>query len=45
MDELVKGIFTAPVAILFIVSGMIFLLIAVIGNIRKRLYLTSNVSC
>lgn len=42
MDELVKGVFTAPVATLFIVSGMIFLLIAVIS---KRLYLTSNVSC
>lgn len=37
MDELVKGVFTAPVATLFIVSGMIFLLIAVIGNISGKI--------
>lgn len=32
MDELVKGIFTAPVAILFIVSGMIFLLLVILAK-------------
>lgn len=37
MDELVKGVFTAPLATLFIISGMIFLLIAVIGNISGRI--------
>lgn len=37
MDELVKGVFTALVATLFIVSGMIFFLIAVIGNISGKI--------
>jgi hypothetical protein len=37
MDELVKGIFTAPVATLFIVAGMLFLLIAVVGNISGKI--------
>jgi hypothetical protein len=36
MDELFKGLFTAPLATLFIMSGMIFLLIAVIGNISGK---------
>ena len=36
MDELFKGLFTAPLATLFIISGMIFLLIAVIGNISGK---------
>lgn len=37
MDELVKGVFAAPVATLFIVAGMIFLLIAVVGNISGKI--------
>jgi hypothetical protein len=36
MDELVKGVFTAPVATLFIVGGMLFLLVAVLGNISGK---------
>lgn len=37
MDEFVKSVFTAPVATLFIVAGILFLLIAVVGNISGRL--------
>jgi hypothetical protein len=37
MDELVKSVFTAPVATLFIVAGILFLLIAVVGNIIGRI--------
>jgi hypothetical protein len=37
MDELVKSVFTAPLATLFIVAGMLFLLIAVIGNISGKI--------
>jgi hypothetical protein len=37
MDELVKSIFTAPIATLFIVSGMLFLLIAIVGNISGKI--------
>lgn len=36
MDELFKGVFTAPVATLFIVGGMLFLLVAVLGNISGK---------
>jgi hypothetical protein len=37
MDELVKSIFTAPIATLFIVAGMLFLLIAIVGNISGKI--------
>jgi hypothetical protein len=37
MDELVKSIFTAPLATLFIVAGMLFLLIAIVGNISGKI--------
>jgi hypothetical protein len=37
MDEFVKGVFAAPLATLFIVAGMIFLLIAVVGNISGKI--------
>jgi hypothetical protein len=37
MDEFVKSVFTAPVATLFIVAGILFLLIAVVGNISGRI--------
>ncbi len=37
MDEIVKSVFTAPLAVLFIVGGTIFLLIAVIGNVRGKI--------
>jgi hypothetical protein len=37
MDEIVKGVFTAPLATVFVVAGMIFLLIAVVGNISGKI--------
>lgn len=37
MDEIVKGVFTAPLATVFVVAGMIFLLIAVVGNIGGKI--------
>lgn len=37
MDEFLKGVFTAPVATLLIVAGLLFLLIAVVGNISGRI--------
>jgi hypothetical protein len=37
MDEFVKTVFTAPVATLFIVAGILFLLIAVVGNISGKI--------
>jgi hypothetical protein len=37
MDELVKSVFTAPLATLFIIAGILFLLIAVIGNISGKI--------
>lgn len=37
MDEFIKSVFTAPVATLFIVAGILFLLIAVVGNISGRI--------
>jgi hypothetical protein len=37
MDELAKSIFTAPIATLFIVAGMVFLLIAIVGNISGKI--------
>jgi hypothetical protein len=37
MEAIVKSVFTAPLATLFIVAGMLFLLIAVIGNISGKI--------
>jgi uncharacterized protein YecT (DUF1311 family) len=37
MGELVKGVFTAPIATLFIIGGMLFLLVAVLGNISGKI--------
>jgi hypothetical protein len=37
MDEIVKGIFTAPLATVFVIAGIIFLLVAVIGNISGKI--------
>lgn len=37
MGEFVNGVFSAPVATLFIVSGIVFLFIAVVGNISGKL--------
>jgi hypothetical protein len=37
MDALVKSVFTAPLTTLFIVAGMLFLLIAVVGNISGKI--------
>jgi hypothetical protein len=37
MDEFVKSVFTAPVATLLIVAGILFLLIAIVGNISGRI--------
>jgi hypothetical protein len=37
MDALVKSVFTAPLATLLIIAGILFLLIAVIGNISGKI--------
>jgi hypothetical protein len=37
MGELVKEVFAAPLATLFIVSGILFLLIAVVGTITGKI--------
>ena len=37
MNELFKGIFSAPVATLFILAGILFLLIAVVGNFSGKI--------
>jgi hypothetical protein len=37
MDALVNSVFTAPLATLFIISGILFLLIAVLGNISGKI--------
>jgi hypothetical protein len=37
MEALVKSVFTAPVATLLILAGIIFLLIAVVGNISGKI--------
>ena len=37
MDELVKAIFTAPLATVFIVAGVIFLLIGVVGKVSGKI--------
>jgi hypothetical protein len=37
MEEVLKGVLTAPVATLLIVFGMLFLLIAVVGNISGKI--------
>jgi len=37
MDSIVKSVFTAPLATLFIIAGMVFLFIAVVGNISGKI--------
>jgi hypothetical protein len=37
MNELAKAVFTAPLATIFIVAGILFLLIAVVGNISGKI--------
>lgn len=37
MDEIVKAVFAAPLANLFIVAGIIFLFIAVLGNVSGKI--------
>lgn len=37
MDKLLTGVLTAPIATVFIISGIIFLFIAVIGNISGKI--------
>lgn len=37
MNELVKGIFAAPLATILIIVGVIFLFIAVVGNISGKI--------
>lgn len=37
MNELIKGLLTAPLATIFIIGGMLFLLVAVIGNISGKI--------
>lgn len=37
MNELIKGLLAAPVATIFIIGGMLFLLVAVIGNISGKI--------
>jgi hypothetical protein len=34
MEELLKAIFNAPVATLFVIAGLVFLFIAVVGKIQ-----------
>lgn len=37
MDEIVKALFSAPLATVFVISGLIFLLVAVVGNISGKI--------
>jgi hypothetical protein len=37
MDELVKSVFTAPVATILIIAGLVFLFIAVVGKISGKI--------
>lgn len=37
MNEIVKGIFNAPLATIFVIAGILFLLVAVIGNISGKI--------
>ncbi len=37
MDEFLNGVLTAPVATLFIIAGVLFLFIAVVGNISGKI--------
>ncbi len=37
MDEIVKGIFSAPLATVFVVAGVVFLFVAVVGNISGKI--------
>jgi hypothetical protein len=36
MDDIIKGIFAAPLATIFVVAGMIFLFVAAVGNISGK---------
>jgi LCCL domain len=37
MNEIVKGVFTAPLATVFVIAGVIFLFVAVVGNISGKI--------
>lgn len=37
MDEIVKTLFSAPLATVFVIAGLIFLLVAVVGNISGKI--------
>ena len=37
IDELVKALFSAPLATVFVIAGLIFLLVAVVGNISGKI--------
>ena len=37
MDEFIKGVLTAPLATLLIVAGILFLFVAVVGNISGKI--------
>jgi hypothetical protein len=37
MDEIVKALFSAPLATVFVIAGLIFLLVAVVGNISGKI--------
>ncbi|MCQ8119527.1 LCCL domain-containing protein [Methylomonas rosea] len=37
MDEIVKALFGAPLATVFVIAGLIFLLVAVVGNISGKI--------
>ena len=37
MDEIIKGVFTAPLATVFVIAGIIFLLVAAVGNISGKI--------
>jgi hypothetical protein len=37
MEAVIKAVFAAPLATLFIIAGMLFLLIGVVGNISGKI--------
>ncbi|NOR79278.1 MAG: hypothetical protein GQ529_00360 [Methyloprofundus sp.] len=37
MDKLLTGVLTAPIATIFIISGIVFLFVSVVGNISGKI--------
>lgn len=37
MDELIKSLFSAPLATIFVIAGLVFLLLAVVGNVSGKI--------